>query len=116
MYFTIPTASPSTPTLSPEAHDSYQRLRSQASALAGISASFTNEALAVTEAYVRALQSGSLESWASFTAAADSIVRHSESVDPILHLDERRRAASDFFAQIARENGDLLAAGAVSAA
>jgi len=116
MYFTIPTASPSTPTLSPEAQESYRRLRGQAAALGSISASFTTEAAAVSDAYARALQSGSRESWASFAAAADSIVRHTESVASILSLDERRLAASDFFAQIARENSDLLVAGAASAA
>jgi hypothetical protein len=116
MYFTISAAPPSTPTLSPEAHGAYQRLRREAAALAGISASFASEARAVTQAYARALQGGSADSWVSFTAAAAAIVEHCTSVDPIIHLDERRRAASNFFAQIALENGDLLAAGAFSAA
>jgi hypothetical protein len=116
MYFTISAPPPSTPALSPEAYEAYQRLKRQASALAGISASFAGEARTVTRSYARALRSGSADAWASFTAAAASIVEHSESVDPILHLDDRRRAASDFFAQIARENNDLLSAGAFSAA
>jgi hypothetical protein len=116
MYFTIPAAPPSTPTLSPEAQEAYQRLRRQAAALGGISASFAGEALAITQTFARALQSGSPEAWASFAAAAASIVEHSESVDAILHFDDRRRAASDFFAQIARENSDLLSAGRFSAA
>jgi hypothetical protein len=115
MYFTIPAAPPST-SLSPEAHEAYLRLRRQAAALGGISASFASEAAAITNAYGRALRSGNPEAWASFTAAAASIVEHSESVDAILHLDDHRRAASDFFAQIARENSDLLSAGAFSAA
>lgn len=116
MYFTIPAAPPSTPRLSPEAHEAYQRLRRQADALAGISASFASEALAVSQAYARALRGGGTESWASFAAAAASLVEHSESVDSILHLDERRRSATDFFAQIAQENRDLLTPGAFSAA
>jgi hypothetical protein len=116
MYFTIPAAQPSTPTLSPEAYEAYQRLRRQAAALGGISASFASEAIEITHAYARALQSGGPEAWASFTAAAASIVEHSESVDAILHFNDRRRAASDFFAQIARENSDLLSAAPFSAA
>lgn len=116
MYFTIPTTPVSTPPLPLDAHESFQRLRWNAEALAGVSASFATEASAVARAYARALQTGDNEAWASFVAAAASIAEHGESVDALLHFEPRRRDAYDFFAQIARENDDLLPSGAFSVA
>src|ERR1700681_4954681 len=114
MYFTIHGDHPST-SLSSDALGSHQRLRQHAVLLARLSASFTTEANAVADAYARALAGGGGESWASFLAAAATLVRHVESLDSLLHLNSRERAAYEFFAQIVRENDDLLVAGAVSA-
>jgi hypothetical protein len=108
MYFTIPKGTPSTGALTPDALGSFQRLRQHAVALGGLSASFLTEAEAVTESYVQALAGGDHDAWATFVSNAASLVRHSESVDSILHLDGRERAAHDFFAQITRENDDLI--------
>jgi len=108
MYFTIPKGAPSSEALTPDALGSFQRLRQHALALGGLSASFLTEAQAVTESYVAALSSGDRAAWSSFVSDAASLVRHSESVDSILHLDGRERAAHDFFAQITRENDDLI--------
>ncbi|MGA3036545.1 MAG: hypothetical protein ABSE64_03590 [Vulcanimicrobiaceae bacterium] len=77
-------------------------------ALGGLSASFLTEAEAVAESYVQALSAGDRDAWATFVSNAASLVRHSESVDSIVHLDGRERAAHDFFAQITRENDDLI--------
>lgn len=109
MYFTIPTPEPSTSSpLTPEALGAYQRLRQEASVLASLSASFASEARAVTDAYLDALAGGDFAVWAAFVRAADSLVRHSNDIDTIVQLDPRERAAYDYFAQIARENADLL--------
>jgi len=108
MYFTIPKGVPSTETLTSDALGSFQRLRQHAAALGNLSASFQTEAQAVAESYVLALSHGDREAWAMFVADAASLVRHSESVDSIIHLDGRERAAHDFFAQITRENDDLI--------
>jgi len=108
MYFTIPQEAPSTPVLSLDALDAYQRLRRHALALARLSSSFTREASLVTDAYLRALTVAETADWADLVAAADQLVRHSESVDSILHLDLAATSAHDFFAQLVRENADLL--------
>ena len=108
MYFTIPKGSPSTDALTPDALGSFRQLRQHAAALGSLSASFSTEAEAVTDSYVAALTRGDRDDWATFVADAASLVRHSESVDSIVHLDARERAAHDFFAQIARENDDLI--------
>jgi hypothetical protein len=94
--------------LSPDALGSFRQLRQHAVALGSLSASFADEANAVTDSYVLALTAGGRDAWAAFVADAASLVRHSESVDSIVHLDQRERAAHDFFAQIARENDDLI--------
>ena len=116
MYCTIADEPPSIAPLSPDALASFQQLRRHALALASVSASFTSEAAAVADAYASALLGGSPESWASFVRAADSLTRHSEGIAAIVHLNPRERAACDFFAQIARENADLLAPELFSAA
>lgn len=108
MYFTIPKGAPSTEALSPDALGSFQRLRQHAVTLGSLSASFLTEAEAVTDSYVTALTRGDRNAWSTFVADAASLVRHSESVDSIVHLDARERAAHDFFAQITRENDDLI--------
>src|SRR5271170_99492 len=104
MYFTIPKGAPSTGALTPDALGSFQRLRQHAVALGSLSATFLTEAEAVADSYVEALAGGDRDAWATFVSNAASLVRHSESVDSILHLDGRERAAHDFFAQITREN------------
>jgi hypothetical protein len=108
MYFTIPKGAPSSEALTSDALGSFQRLRQHAAALGSLSASFQSEAEAVTESYVLALSQGDRDAWATFVSDAASLVRHSESVDSIVHLDGRERAAHDFFAQITRENDDLI--------
>lgn len=112
----MPDAPASIAPLSPDALASYERLRQHAVALASVSASFTIEAQAVTRAYIGALGGGGRESWRSFVRAAASLARHAESIDGIVRLNTRERAAHDFFAQIAAENGDLLFAEVFSAA
>ncbi len=94
--------------LTSDALGSFGRLRQYAAALGSLSASFQTEAQAVTESYVLALSKGDQEAWATFVSDAALLVRHSESVDSIVHLDARERAAHDFFAQITRENDDLI--------
>lgn len=108
MYFTIPKGAPSIDPLTPDALGSFRQLRQHAAALGSLSATFENEAQAVTDSYVLALTAGGRDAWATFVADAASLVRHSESVDSIVHFDARERAAHDFFAQIARENDDLI--------
>lgn len=108
MYFTIPKGAPSIEPLTPDAVGSFRQLRQHAVSLGSLSASFADEAEAVTDSYVLALTRGDREAWAAFVADAASLVRHSESVDSIVHLDARERAAHDFFAQITRENDDLI--------
>jgi hypothetical protein len=108
MYFTIPKGTPSIDALTLDALGSFRQLRQHAATLGSLSASFSNEAEAVTDSYVLALTAGGRDAWATFVADAASLVRHSESVDSILHLGARERAAQDFFAQIARENEDLI--------
>ena len=110
MCFTIDGGLPSTSPLTPDALDAYQRLRREALALADLSASFASEARVVADTYVEALAGGDRDAWTSFVRAADSLVRHSDDVATIVQLDSRERSAYDFFAQIARENADLLAA------
>jgi hypothetical protein len=112
MYFTISECPPSTPPLSPEAGEAHRRLRQHAVALAGLSERSAEEARASAEAYARALAQGSPESWAAFVAVAAVLVNRSLDADRPLGAEER--AARDFFAQIVRENDDLLAADALS--
>ena len=108
MYFTIPGDQTSITPLSPEALGAYQRLRQEAKILGDLSASFAGEAQVVTAAFSDALTEGDARAWASFVRAADSLVRHSDDIAGIVQLDARERAAYDYFAQIARENADLL--------
>jgi len=111
MYFTIHAPVPSSPpglALPEEALGALGRLRQQASLLGGLSASFRTEAHSAVAAYALALTEESDASWRSFVSAAASLVRHAESVDEIVHLNLRERGALEFFAQIVRENEDLL--------
>ena len=77
-------------------------------ALAGLSASFAEEASEVTTAYRQALAAGTQASWARFAYAASKIANHGQTVENILGLRERERAAWRVFQQIADENADLL--------
>jgi hypothetical protein len=108
MYFTIDRPPTSTPSLSDEALGALGRLRQQAVALGGLSASFSSEAQSAVHAYAVALSGDSAEAWSAFVAAVDSLATHAESVDEIVRLNRREREALGFFAQIARENADLL--------
>lgn len=108
MYFTIPKGTPSIDGLTADALGAFQRLRQHAVALGNLSASFLTEAHAVTDSFALALSRGDRDAWAAFVSDAALLVRHSESVDSIVHLDGRERAAHDFFAQITRENSDLI--------
>jgi hypothetical protein len=100
MYCTISHEEPSSTTLVPEALEAYLRLRLHARSFP---AHLTAEAQAVTDAFARALAGGADGSWAAFVAAAAALVRRSDA-----------GTARDFFAQIVRENGDLLTADAVA--
>jgi hypothetical protein len=91
-----------------EARRSFNALRSHAMTLAGLSASFAEQASRVTTAYHQALASGTQASWARFVFAASDIAHHGQAVEKILGLREGERAAWRFFQQIADENADLL--------
>jgi hypothetical protein len=106
MYFTIDEREPSSATQ--EARRSFNALRSHAMALAGLSASFAEQASEVTTAYRQALASGTDASWARFVYAASNIAHHGATVEDILGLREAERAAWRVFQQIAEENADLL--------
>jgi hypothetical protein len=78
-------------------------------ALAGLSASFAEQASEVTSAYRQALATGTQDSWAHFIYAASNIAQHGQTVEDILGLREPERAAWRVFQKIADENADLLA-------
>ncbi|HEX8806741.1 MAG TPA: hypothetical protein VF741_07315 [Candidatus Aquilonibacter sp.] len=77
-------------------------------ALANLSASFAEQASEVTTAYHQALATGTQAAWARFVYAASDIAHHGQTVEEILGLRERERAAWRVFQQIADENADLL--------
>jgi len=108
MYFTIDEWEPSSS--DQEARRSFNTLRGHAHTLAGVSASFTEEAKEATSAYRAALSDGTAESWARFVTACATIARHGEAIEALLHLGEADRYAWRFFKQIAEENADLLPA------
>ena len=108
MYCTIPSQSPSITALSLDALESYRRLHQHAGSLGSLSASFAAEAGNVSDRYLAALALGTEEAWRAFACAADTLVRHAESLEPIVDLDAQARVAHGFFAQIAHENSDLL--------
>jgi hypothetical protein len=107
MYFTIDEREPSSAIQ--DARRSFNSLRSHAMALAGLSASFAEQANEVTTAYRQALSTGTQAAWARFVYAASNIAYHGQTVEEILGLRERERAAWRVFQQIADENADLLA-------
>jgi hypothetical protein len=98
----------STGTLSLDARQSYETLGRNAELLGSLSASFSREAHDASEAYRRALTLSTLDAWARFVEAADTLARHTESVESIVELDSRERQARTFFEQIVSENADLL--------
>jgi hypothetical protein len=106
MYFTIDEQEPSSATQ--DARRSFNTLRGQAQTLAGLSASFQEQASRVTSAYRRALSEGTDDSWASFVFAAADIAKHGSSIEQLLGLREPERAAWRSFQQIADENADLM--------
>lgn len=106
MYFTIDEREPSSATQ--DARRSFNILRSHAMALAGLSASFAEQASEVTSAYRQALSAGTQMAWARFAYAASNIAHHGETVEDLLGLRDPERAAWRFFQQIADENADLL--------
>ncbi len=106
MYFTIDEWEPSS--AAQEARRSFNTLRGHAHTLAGVSASFTEEAKEATSAYRAALSEGTPASWSRFVTAAAAIARHGEAIEALLHLGEADRYAWRFFKQIADENADLL--------
>jgi hypothetical protein len=106
MYFTIDEREPSSAIQ--DARRSFASLRREAQLLAGLSASFSEEAQAVTAAYRTALNGGDESTWARFVGAAFQIARHGHNVEDVLGLRAPERAAWRFFQQIADENADLL--------
>lgn len=108
MYFTIDEHETSTG--GKDALRAFGTLRRHAQALADLSASFNEEAQAVTAAYRAALEGGDPTQWARLVNCAFRIARHGEAVDDVLGLREPERAAWRFFQQIADENADLLVA------
>jgi hypothetical protein len=99
-----------------DAREAHQRVSRHAVSLSALSASLATESLAVADAYARALAGSTLGAWVSFVAAAAVVARHSASVGTVVALTPRERDAADFFAQIVRENDDLLTTDADSAA
>jgi hypothetical protein len=77
--------------------------------LAGLSASFAEQASEVVTAYRQALSTGTQASWARFAYAASNLAQHGQTVEQILGLREPERTAWRVFQQIADENADLLA-------
>ena len=108
MYCTIQTVVASTASLSTEALAAHRRLSRHAETLAGFSASFVGESLAVAEAYARALHVGGRDSWVAFVAAAAVVASHGASIASLIHFNSREQEAYEFFAEIVRENDDLL--------
>jgi hypothetical protein len=106
MYFTIDEWEPSS--ASREARRSFNTLRGHAHTLAGLSASFTEEAKEATSAYRAALTDGGPQTWVRFATACAAIARHGEATETLLHLGQAERYAWRFFKQIAEENADLL--------
>ncbi|MGA7746591.1 MAG: hypothetical protein WBA06_08865 [Candidatus Aquilonibacter sp.] len=106
MYFTIDEREPSSAIQ--DARRSFNTIRSQAAALAGLSASFQEQASEVTSSYRRALADGTESSWARFIYAASDIAQHGQAVEELLGLRAPERAAWRAFRQIADENADLL--------
>ena len=102
--------------LAADALGSLQDLRRHALALGALSASLASETDEVADAYVSALAVGTPDCWTRFVVAAEAVVRHCQRLSAMLPLDAREQAARDFFAQITRENGDLLDATVYSAA
>ncbi len=107
MYFTI--ADGHSSSAAEDARRSFATLRRHAHTLAGLSASFSEEAKEATAAYRTALAAGSTEHWGRFVRACAALARHGEAIDTLLHLGETDRLAWSFFKQIADENADLLA-------
>jgi len=106
MYFTIDEREPSSATQ--DARRSFNTIRTHAAVLADLSASFREQATEVTSAYRQALSVGSQAAWARFIYAASDIATHGQTVEELLGLRERERAAWRMFRQIADENADLL--------
>jgi hypothetical protein len=111
MYCTIPERVASTGALTLDARLSHETLVRNAELLGSLSASFTREARDASRAYREALTASTPEAWARFVEAADSLARHTESVESIVGLNSRERQAWAFFKQIAGENADLLTPG-----
>ena len=82
MYFTIDEREPSSAIQ--DARRSFNTIRSQAAALAGLSASFQEQASEVTSSYRRALADGTESSWARFIYAASDIAQHGQAVEELL--------------------------------
>jgi len=76
--------------------------------LAGLSASFSDQAGEAMAAYHQALCEGTQVAWARFIYAASDIAHHGEQIEALLGLQDRERAAWRIFRQIADENADLL--------
>jgi hypothetical protein len=108
MYFTI--NEPDASTGEQDALRAFGALRRHAQVLAELSASFKEEAQAVTAAYRAALEAGDPTQWARLVNCAFRLARHGESVESILGLRDPERNAWRFFQQIADENADLLVA------
>lgn len=108
MYCTISSLDPSRGELSADARRSLVELRAKARTLGTLAASLSRQADEVTRAYERALTEGSEAAWAAFVRSADGFATHGTSAVGLLHLGERERAAARFFANIVRENADLL--------
>ena len=98
-----------------DARRSFTHLRRHALVLAELSASFAEEASAVTAAYRQALDTSTGDAWARFVGAAFTIARHGADVEELLGLREPECAAWRFFQQIADENADLLVTGQLRA-
>jgi hypothetical protein len=106
MYFTIDEREPSSATQ--DTRRSFNTIRTHAAVLADLSASFREQATEVTAAYRQALSAGGEAAWARFIYASSDIAAHGETVEELLGLQERERAAWRLFRQIAEENADLL--------
>jgi hypothetical protein len=108
MYCTISEAGTPPGTLPLDARLSHETLVQNAELLGSLSASFSREARDASLAYRDALTTPTPDAWTRFVIAADSLARHTESIETVVSLSSPERKACEYFKQIAGENADLL--------
>lgn len=112
MYFTIDSTSKQTSSLTSDAARSLSELARRARLLGLLSANAQRFAEEATRNYHAALFGGSVavpaEAWPRLVEAARQLVDVADSLAAIGRLRPAEREARAFFAQLVRENADLL--------